>query len=170
MVLFLGLLRGTHLLSHHVFSASGWLGSIQPFCHRMRRCRGLVLGIVGRSASAKSLDTRSLAFKMSVVYFDVPEGKAIKPSTMFPLATRRMDTFNDLLAESDLISLHCTLSNETIQIINADCLQHIKQGTFLVNTGSSQLLDDCALKQLLIDGTIVGCVLDGVEGPQWMEA
>ncbi|MCL7023787.1 hypothetical protein MKW94_012446, partial [Papaver nudicaule] len=41
---------------------------------------------------------------------------------------------------------------------------------FLVNTGSSQLLDDCALKQLLIDGTIVGCALDGAEGPQWMEA
>jgi hypothetical protein len=43
-------------------------------------------------------------------------------------------------------------------------------GAFLVNTGSSQLLDDCALKQLLIDGTIAGCALDGAEGPQWMEA
>lgn len=39
-----------------------------------------------------------------------------------------------------------------------------------MNTGSSQLLDDCALKQLLIDGTLAGCALDGVEGPQWMEA
>lgn len=43
-------------------------------------------------------------------------------------------------------------------------------GAFVVNTGSSQLIDDCALKQLLIDGTIAGCALDGVEGPQWMEA
>ncbi|KAF9618015.1 hypothetical protein IFM89_039412 [Coptis chinensis] len=170
MALFLGLLRRTHLLSHHAFSASGWLGSVQPLCRGMRRCRGLVLGIVGRSASAKSLATRSLAFKMSVLYFDVPEGKAIRPPTMFPPAARRMDTLNDLLAASDLISLHCTLSNETVQIINADCLQHIKPGAFLVNTGSSQLLDDCALKQLLIDGTIAGCALDGAEGPQWMEA
>lgn len=46
----------------------------------------------------------------------------------------------------------------------------ILAGAFLVNTGSSQLLDDCALKQLLIDGTIAGCALDGAEGPQWMEA
>ncbi|XP_039008305.1 C-terminal binding protein AN-like [Hibiscus syriacus] len=81
-----------------------------------------------------------------------------------------MDTLNDLLAVSDLISFHCDLTNETIQIINDECLQHIKPGAFLVNTGSSQLLDDCALKQLLIDGTLAGCALDGVEGPQWMEA
>lgn len=39
-----------------------------------------------------------------------------------------------------------------------------------MNTSSSHLLDDCALKQALIDGTITGCALDGVEGPQWMEA
>lgn len=73
MALFLGLLRRTHLLSRHALSASGWLGSVQPLCRGMRRCRGLVLGIIGRSASAKSLATRSLAFKISVLYHDVNE-------------------------------------------------------------------------------------------------
>ncbi|MED6172866.1 hypothetical protein PIB30_053952 [Stylosanthes scabra] len=167
MALFLGLLRRTHLLSRHALSASGWLGSIQPLCRGMRRCRGLVLGIVGRSASARSLATRSLAFKISVLYFDVHPGKG---KVSFPPAARRMDTLHDLLAASDLISLHCALTNETMQIVNAECLQHVKPGAFLVNTGSSQLLDDCAVKQLLIDGTLAGCALDGAEGPQWMEA
>ncbi|KAF5451653.1 hypothetical protein F2P56_026743 [Juglans regia] len=172
MALFLGLLRRTHLLSRHALSASGWLGSVQPLCRGMRRCRGLVLGIIGRSASSKSLATRSLAFKMSVLYFDVHEGegKVSRTSITFPSAARRMDTLNDLLAASDLISLHCALTNETVHIINAECLQHIKPGAFIVNTGSSQLMDDCAVKQLLIDGTIAGCALDGAEGPQWMEA
>ena len=73
MALFLGLLRRTHLLSRHALSAAGWLGSVQPLCRGMRRCRGLVLGIIGRSASARSLATRSLAFKISVLYFDVHE-------------------------------------------------------------------------------------------------
>ncbi|ONK55943.1 uncharacterized protein A4U43_C10F2540 [Asparagus officinalis] len=138
----------------------------------MRRCRGLVLGIVGRSASARCLATRSLAFKMSVLYFDLHEGsgKSTRRSVSFPPAARRMDTLHDLLAASDLISLHCALSNDTMQIINAECLQQIKPGAFIVNTGSSQLIDDCAVKQLLIDGTIAGCALDGAEGPQWMEA
>nr|XP_019705218.1 LOW QUALITY PROTEIN: C-terminal binding protein AN-like [Elaeis guineensis] len=176
MALFLGLLRRTHLLSRHSSSssaASGWLGSIQPLCRGMRRCRGLVLGIIGRSASARSLATRSLAFKMSVLYFDLNhkgKGKSRRPSIAFPPAARRMDTLNDLLAASDLVSLHCSLSNDTMHILNAECLQHIKPGAFIVNTGSSQLIDDCALKQLLIDGTIAGCALDGAEGPQWMEA
>ncbi|XP_071697455.1 C-terminal binding protein AN [Rutidosis leptorrhynchoides] len=169
MALFLGLLRRTHLLSRHALSASGWLGSVQPLCRGMRRCRGLVLGIIGRSASARSLATRSLAFKISVLYYEVPEEKG-KRISRFPPAARRMDTLNDLLAASDLISLHCALTNDTIQIMNAECLQHVKPGAFLVNTGSSQLLDDCAVKQLLIDGTLAGCAIDGAEGPQWMEA
>lgn len=142
---------------------------MQPLCRGMRRCRGLVLGIVGRSASARSLATRSLSFKMNVLYFDVSQGQ-VSRSIIFPSAARRMETLNDLLAASDVISLHCALTDETVQIINAECLQHIKPGAYLVNTGSSQLLDDCAVKQLLIDGTLAGCALDGAEGPQWMEA
>jgi phosphoglycerate dehydrogenase-like enzyme len=74
MALFLGLLRRTHLLSRHASSSSspaaGWLGSVQPLCRGMRRCRGLVLGIVGVNAAARCLATRSLAFRMSVLYFD----------------------------------------------------------------------------------------------------
>ena len=73
MALFLGLLRRTHLLSSHASSSSpsaGWLGAVQPLCRGMRRCRGLVLGIVGVSAAARCLATRSLAFRMSVLYFD----------------------------------------------------------------------------------------------------
>lgn len=51
----------------------------------------------------------------------------------FPNAARKMDTLNDLLAASDLISLHCALTTETIQIINADCLKYIKPGKLVVN-------------------------------------
>ncbi|GAB2232159.1 hypothetical protein Droror1_Dr00011186 [Drosera rotundifolia] len=172
MALVLGLLRRTHLLSRQSLSSAGWLGSVQPMCRGMRRCRGLVVGIVGRSESARGLARRSLAFEMNVLYYDVGEGKGklSRSSIRFPSAARRMETLNDLLAASDVISLHCALTDETVQVINAECLQHIKPGAYLVNTGSSQLLDDCAVKQLLIDGMLAGCALDGAEGPQWMEA
>lgn len=55
-------------------------------------------------------------------------GKVSKSTVTFPSAARRMDTLNDLLAASDLISLHCALTNDTVQIINSECLQHIKHG------------------------------------------
>ena len=71
MALFLGLLRRTHLLSRHALSGTSWLGSVQPLCRGMRQSSGLVLGIIGRSASTRSLATRSLAFKINVLYFDV---------------------------------------------------------------------------------------------------
>lgn len=176
MALFLGLLRRTHLLSGHASSSTpsaGWLGSVQPLCRGMRRCRGLVLGIVGVNAAARCLASRSLAFSMSVLYFDPlyqASGKTKRPSIVLPSDARRMDTLNDLLAASDLVSLHCALTSDTTNILSAERLQHIKPGAFIVNTSSCQLIDDCALKQLLLDGTIAGCALDGAEGPQWMEA
>ncbi|KAL0904219.1 hypothetical protein M5K25_026300 [Dendrobium thyrsiflorum] len=175
MALLLVLLRRSHLLARHSSASSavsGWVGSVKQLCRGMRRCRGLVVGIIGKSASARCLVERVVGFRMSVIYFDVLEGKGRSrhSSIAFPPAARKMDTLNDLLAASDIVSLHCVLSHDTVQILNAECLQHIKPGAIIVNTGSSQLIDDCVLKQLLIDGTIAGCALDGVEGPQWMEA
>jgi hypothetical protein len=55
-------------------------------------------------------------------------GKVKRPSIVFPSAARRMDTLNDLLAASDLVSLHCALTNDTTHILNAERLQHIKPG------------------------------------------
>jgi lactate dehydrogenase-like 2-hydroxyacid dehydrogenase len=55
-------------------------------------------------------------------------GKTKRPSILFPSAARRMDTLNDLLTASDLVSLHCALTNDTTHILNAERLQHIKPG------------------------------------------
>lgn len=54
--------------------------------------------------------------------------KVSRPSLRFPAAARRMNTLNDLLATSERISLHYALTNDTIRIMNADFLQHIKPG------------------------------------------
>ena len=75
-----------------------------------------------------------MLYLLSIVAFASVQGdeEQIRPSR-FPRAARRMDTLNDLLAASDVISLHCALTNDTVQILNAECLQHIKPGmSFLV--------------------------------------
>ena len=57
--------------------------------------------------------------------------KSGRPVIAFPPAARRMDTLNDLLALSDLVSLHCSLSDATLHILNSERLQHIKPGNVL---------------------------------------
>jgi phosphoglycerate dehydrogenase-like enzyme len=46
----------------------------------------------------------------------------------FPEGAKKVDTFKDLLSSSDIVSLHCALTNDTVQLINSDSLQHIKPG------------------------------------------
>jgi len=60
------------------------------------------------------------------------KGQESRSTITFPPAARRMETLNDLLAASDVISLHCALTDETVQILSAECLQHIKPGTLIL--------------------------------------
>ncbi|KAH0448171.1 hypothetical protein IEQ34_021971 [Dendrobium chrysotoxum] len=202
MALLLVLLRRSHLLARHSSASSavsGWVGSVQQLCRGMRRCRGLVVGIIGKSASARCLVERVVGFRMSVIYFDVLEvcvssvssvpscidhafsvmpARALSAMLYFEVLYKLRHAFGVLIVRGDsfVFIANCNASfsyndtYDTVQILNAECLQHIKPGAIIVNTGSSQLIDDCVLKQLLIDGTIAGCALDGAEGPQWMEA
>ncbi|KAG0560583.1 hypothetical protein KC19_10G191300 [Ceratodon purpureus] len=172
LALILGLLRHTHVLARkgHA-SAAGWLGTTQSVCTGMHRCKGLVLGIVGASATACAVAVRSLAFRMVVVYFDPENVEAQHGSKRrLPVAAKKVNSLKELLASSDIVSLHCALTNDTVQLINPESLESMKRGAILVNTSSSHLLDDCAVKQAIIDGKLAGCALDGVEGPHWLEA
>ncbi|XP_024397002.1 C-terminal binding protein AN [Physcomitrium patens] len=172
LALMLGLLRHTHVLARkgHA-SAAGWLGASKSVCTGMHRCKGLVLGIIGASATACAVAVRSLAFRMLVIYYDPEntEGEQVNKRQL-PFAAKKVNSLKELLASSDVISLHCALSNETVQLINAEFLESVKPGAILVNTSSSHLLDDCAVKQAIINGKLAGCALDGVEGPHWLEA
>ncbi|PWA34891.1 erythronate-4-phosphate dehydrogenase family protein [Artemisia annua] len=101
--------------SQHHLSSSAPSGQ-----YGMWKFSGLVLEIAGRSASS----TRSLELKISVLYYDLHEDKRKKwqagPKLHFLLQFRRMDS---------LISLQRDLTDDTVQILNADCLQHVNPGT-----------------------------------------
>jgi len=67
---------------------------------------------------------------------------------------------DELLSEADFISLHLPLTNDTLNILNADKFKLIKKGAIMINTARSQLIDNEALYNSLIDGTLKGYATD----------
>lgn len=72
-------------------------------------------------------------------------------------------SLEQLMADSDLISLHCPLTSETKHIVNRSTIDHMKQGVYLVNTSRGGLIDTDALIDGLVSGKFGGVGLDVYE-------
>jgi D-3-phosphoglycerate dehydrogenase len=77
-----------------------------------------------------------------------------------PPGARLLESFDDILAQSDVITLHIPLNDETRGMIGARELAHLKPGATIVNVSRGGLIDEQALAQALISGQIVGAGLD----------
>ena len=70
---------------------------------------------------------------------------------------------DSLFQQSDVVSLHCPLTNETAEIVNTDRLELMKTTAFLINTSRGQLIDQPALAQALQEDQIGAAALDVLE-------
>ncbi len=79
----------------------------------------------------------------------------------------RFVNLNQLLAESDVVSLNCPLTPETERLMNSERLAQMKRSAYLINTGRGLLVDEGALASALRDGVIAGAGVDvlSVEPP-----
>ena len=75
----------------------------------------------------------------------------------------RRVSWEELLAENDVLSLHCPLTPETRHRINADALAHMKPGALLINTARGGIIDDLAVAQALQSGKLGGYAADVFE-------
>jgi glycerate dehydrogenase len=75
---------------------------------------------------------------------------------------------DDIFSNADIISLHCPLTADTKELINASRLAQMKASALLINTGRGQLIDEKALAEALTSGRIAGAALDvlSVEPPR----
>ena len=113
-----------------------------------RGLRGKTLGIVGYGEIGRAVAERARAFGMEVVF------------------TRRSPggvTHAQLLERSDVVSLHCPLTEETRHLIDADALRAMRDDAYLVNTARGPVVDEAALAAALRDGVIAGAALDVFE-------
>ena len=116
---------------------------------------GATLGIVGLGEIGEAMARRALGFRMRVVY----TSRTRKPEAEARFGCRFVG-LDELLAQSDFVSLHVPLNGSTRGMIGARELRLMKTSAILVNTARGQVVDQGALIAALRDGVIGGAALD----------
>ena len=117
------------------------------------------LGLVGFGRIGKAMAKRALGFEMKVLYYDPvkpddPEAEALRAQSV------DLDT---VLRESDFVSIHTPLNDQTYHLISTDALGKMKPGAILINTARGPVVDPAALYHALQDGEIGMAALDVTE-------
>ncbi|MBF9150297.1 2-hydroxyacid dehydrogenase [Novosphingobium jiangmenense] len=131
------------------------------------RLAGKTLGIVGMGRIGQAVAHRARAFGLNVLYNSrhrLPEAL----ETMFG-ATFEPD-LDRLVAEADILSLHCPATPETHHMIDARRIALMKPHAYIVNTARGQLIEEEALIAALVDGRIGGAGLDVFEHEPQVDA
>lgn len=127
---------------------------------------GKTLGVVGFGRIGRAMARRALGFNMKVIYSDaVRAPEAVEKE----LRAERKD-LNDLLAESDFISLHVPLVSETRGLFDAPKFFKMKCTAFLINTSRGPVVDEAALVHALESKKIAGAALDVFENEPFIHA
>ena len=123
-----------------------------------RELSGATLGLVGFGAIARETARRAQALGMTVVAFD-PYLAGDDPRWN---GVRRV-SFEDALRQSDVVSLHTPLTDETRHLLNADAFALMKPDANLVNAARGGIVDEAALASALKEGRLGGAALDVFE-------
>lgn len=145
-----------HLQSYGaLLRAGGWKLSPQ-FCmldYSISELDGKVLGIVGYGVLGRAVARIGRAFGMQILA-TTKDGRQPDDEHLF------VAPLKELLEVSDVVSLHCPLTPETHNMINADSLKIMKKTALLINTARGGLIDSQALVDALLDNTIGGAGID----------
>ncbi len=115
---------------------------------------GKTAGVIGTGKIGRAFIDIAKGFGMKVVAYDA-----------FPAQNSDIEyvTLDELFKQSDVISLHCPLTEQTRHMLNADAFAKMKNGVFIVNTSRGALIDTEALLDALNSGKVRGAGLDVYE-------
>jgi len=120
--------------------------------------RRKVLGVVGFGRIGQAVARRALGFDMRVLAYDPYAREAIESDEQAEWAE-----LDELLAESDFVTVHTLLSDETRHLIDAAAFDKMKSTAYLVNAARGPIVDEAALVTALNEGKIAGAGLDVYE-------
>ncbi|MGC9333003.1 MAG: D-2-hydroxyacid dehydrogenase [Anaerolineae bacterium] len=115
---------------------------------------GKTLGLIGFGNIGGMLGEKAAALGMNVVFYR-------RTPTEVPYA--RQVSLDELLGESDYISLHVPKTPDTAYILNADAFAKMKKGVYIVHCGRGGTVDEDALYDALVSGRVAGAALDVYE-------
>jgi phosphoglycerate dehydrogenase-like enzyme len=119
---------------------------------------GKVLGVIGAGNIGSLVAHRGAAWGMKVLA--CVEHPSEERKKEFELAGIQLTTCEELLAESDFVSIHVPLKPETRNFIDAEDLALMKPGAYLVNMARGGVVNEAALYQALMEGRLGGAALD----------
>ncbi len=162
MALILALTRKVIKLDSMV-KAGGWKQEPEPEMQQkvwptMSRLRGQTLGLIGLGRVPRTLLPKAKGFGMQIVAYD-----PYLASEMFASLGVEKVELDDLLAQSDVVSLHAALTDQTRHMLGADQFNQMKASAYLVNTARGPLVDHEALCDALTANKLAGAALDVTE-------
>lgn len=119
---------------------------------------GETIGILGLGRIGSAMAQRAKGFELNVIAYD----PYISDAVFSERGVTRV-SFDELMAQSDYLSLHTPLTAETRHIINESALRMMKPNAYLINTSRGPVVDEAALIKALQDGWIAGAGLDVLE-------
>jgi glyoxylate reductase len=122
-----------------------------------RKLAGKVLGIIGMGRIGQAVAHRARAFGLEIAYTN---RKQLPEALERMLGARYVADVDTLMAEADILTLHCPLTEETRHLINARRIALMKPGSSIVNTARGELIDQEALIAALEAGHLAGAGLD----------
>ncbi len=134
--------------------------SWQPTLLLGMELRGRCLGLLGAGRIGQAVGRRAIPFGLDVVYWD----RTRQPDFEAEIGARRIPELAEILAVSDIVSIHVQLSDDTRGLIGRDELALMKEGAVLVNTARGGIIDEEALCEALESGSLLGAGLDVYEG------
>ncbi|MDD2657232.1 MAG: NAD(P)-dependent oxidoreductase [Candidatus Pacebacteria bacterium] len=133
-------------------------GTFSPAGLRGFDLAGKTLGVIGCGHIGAHVIRMANGFQMKVLGFEVHQDPARAAELHFTYAT-----LSDLLAESDIISIHVPYNPHTHHLINKENIGTIKKGSYLINTARGAVVETDALVEALKSGRLAGAALDVLE-------
>ncbi len=119
---------------------------------------GKTIGVIGTGRIGKNVIKIAQGFGMKVVAFDPFPDLEFAKTQQFTYAA-----LDDLLASSDVITIHCPATPQTLHLLNKENMPRVKKGAYLVNTARGTIIETQALVDALESGQIRGAALDVLE-------